>query len=108
MKTHVCANMKDIAKVVGEIFAAGPDKVATIRIYFKSEDGEDYTTYYIVRTTSGDGIVAVNVDRQPVAIAPVNAPIAIIRKIFKQIKEKPEKIEVVEETISDIYPTEFF
>jgi hypothetical protein len=35
-------------------------------------------------------------------------PIAIIRKIFKQIKEKPEKIEVAEETISDIYPTEFF
>ena len=108
MKTHVCANMKDIAKAVSEIIGSRGEKVATIRIYFKSEDGEDYTTYYIVRTTSGDGIVAVNVDRQPVAIAPADAPIAIIRKIFKQIKEKPEKIEVAEETISNIYPTEFY
>jgi hypothetical protein len=85
---------RDVAEAVRRVFAAEPGAVAKVRYVFVEEGDERDKTFYFVRTECGDAIVVVDVDRKPVAVAPVDAPVAAVRKVARKITGKVQRVEV--------------
>jgi hypothetical protein len=85
---------RDIAEAIKQVFETKPGAVARVHYVFANDDGERDEVYYFVKTECGDAIVAVDVDRKPVAVAPVDAPVAAVRKIMRRFTEKVARVEV--------------
>jgi hypothetical protein len=86
---------RDVAEAVRQVFAAAPGAVAKVRFVFADDDVERDRVFFFVRTECGDAVVVVDEDRKPVAVAPVDAPVAAVRKVARKITEKVQRVEVV-------------
>jgi hypothetical protein len=85
---------REVAEAVERVFAAAPDAVAKVRFVWAEDDVERDKTFFFVRTECGDAVVVVDEDRKPVAAAPVDAPVAAVRKVYRYVAEKVQRVEV--------------
>jgi hypothetical protein len=86
---------REVAEAVRQVFAAAPGAVAKVRFVWVEDGDERDKTFYFVRTRCGDAVVVVDEDRKPVAVAPVDAPVAAVRKVMRRFTEKVQRVEVV-------------
>jgi hypothetical protein len=94
---------RDVAEAVEQVFATAPTAVAKVRFVWVEDDVERDRVFFFVGTECGDAIVAVDVDRKPVAVAPVDAPVAAVRKIMRKFTEKPQRVEVYAVTAEYVF-----